>query len=294
MTTLLEVVDEANELMLGGMREQITQLNGAVNSSAGTVTLDDGLEGISRGDLIEIDTELMYVLSWNDGTNVATVLRGYNSDAATHADNSVAVINPIVPKAMWRKHINNVLRSLSSPVAGLFRVQPVEVTFNSSAVAYNLAGVEDMESVISVQASQPGSIGDWVDVNRRDYAIQRDMATGDFASSFALRLTGSQPYSGRRIRVLYRAPFGLLDQFEEIVESVSGVPATAVDLLALGAVVRACEGNEIARNKLETNPIRKLGDVPPGAINSSLAGIRNQFQVRKQEEAMRLVRRYGL
>lgn len=294
MTTLLEVIDEANDLLLGGMREQIGALNGAIaTTSATTITIDPGVEGLTRGDIIQADTEMMMVLDVTVPTS-PVVLRGYRSTAATHLDNTLIVVNPIVPYVNWIRHVNNELRSLSSPQAGLFRAEPIEFIYTANNMGFNLPGADDVESVLAVYASQPGGRNDFMPIQRHQWELQRDMNSGDFASGYALRLNSGYPVNGFKIRVLVKAPFALVANFSDIVESVSGLPATAIDLLAIGAVIRSVESNEIARNKLETQPIRKLKDVPAGAINASAAGLRNRYNERRIQERGRLIQRYGL
>ena len=294
MTTLLEVIDEANHLLLGGMREQLTSLDGAIASdSATTINIVAGIEGLTRGDILQIEQEMVMVL---DATAPAApvVLRGYRSTAATHAGGTAVVLNPVVSWVDWVRHINNELRSLSSPQGGLFRAEPIEITYQSARLGFDLVGADDVDAVLAVYAGQPGAHGDFIPLGKRDWDLQRDMNSSSFPSGYALRLTSGYTVNGQKVRVLVKSPFALVANPTDIVESVSGIPSTAIDLLSIGAVIRAVEGNEISRNKLETNPIRKLGDVPAGALNASAAGLRSRYNERRIEERSRLIARWGL
>lgn len=293
MTTVLQVIDEANELLLGGFREEISQLNGALDASQTNIVVDAGLGDLARGDLLQVDQELMYITAWSAGTNTATVRRGFNSTAVTHADDALVVVNPVVSAVAWMRHINNELRSLSSPQAGLYRVADEELTYNATYRGFDLSVIE-YDDVVAVYALQPGSGRDWVPVSRSSWEVQREMETSDFSTGTALRITGGQFAQGYRVRVILKAPFALVTAFSDVVETVSGLPSTAIDLLAIGAVIRSIEGDEVARNRTDIQPTRRLSEIPPGAINASAAGLRARYAERRIEERSRLMRRHGL
>lgn len=295
MTAVSEVIAEANGLLLGGVKETFTTLDTAVNTSVTSWVLDPGLEHVEAGDTLQADEEEVLVSAWDHQTNTATVVRARNGTiAAAHDVGDLVTHNPLVGAGTWFKHLCNELRSLSSPQKGLYKVSPVEITYNGARVGYDLAGVTDLEDIIDVQAEQPGGHGDWVAVTHRDWALQRNHDAGDFASGYALRFRGGALNPGRAIRVIYRGPFTLPTVYTDVVETTCGIPPTAVDLLAIGMVIRAVESQEISRNLLRLQPTRKLGDVPPGALNQAAAGLRTRHQERVSEERSRLIRKYGM
>lgn len=87
------------------------QLNGSINSSVTSATVDDGSK-FHEGDIIEIESEALKVT--NVSTNTLTIIRGYaGTTAATHADDSVVyVVNE------WRT--NEINDAVASAFRGLF------------------------------------------------------------------------------------------------------------------------------------------------------------------------------
>lgn len=73
-------------------------LNGAINSSVTTITLNSTpvLEFAGQRSLVEIEDEVMLVVSVDTGTNTMVVVRGYQgTTAAAHADTTSVFIHPI-------------------------------------------------------------------------------------------------------------------------------------------------------------------------------------------------------
>jgi len=300
MTLVSEVIEEANDLLLGGAAEQATVITNELIPADVDLFPSPWIEEVVPGDLLQLENELVYVIGSTpvipaiptDIPATYTVIRGYRSTAASHGFNTTAVIRPAVPNVVWLRHLNNTLRSLSSPQKGLFRVEPIELTA-TSRIGYDLTGMGDFDGIIEVYAKNPGGMGDFVLLPRSAWDEQRDINTTDFSSGSALRIIRGG-YPGQPVRVLAKQPFNLVANFTDIVESVTGIPSTAIDLLALGMVIRAVEGDEIARNSLDASAGRRSSDVPPGAISASAAGLRQRYQERQVEERSRLIRKYGL
>lgn len=86
---LVNGLNNKYEWLEGTLRAQTDQLNGAINSSVTAVVLDDSSK-IRVGDVIEVDSEYMWISANVTGTNTLTVTRGYaGTTAASHSDNAV-------------------------------------------------------------------------------------------------------------------------------------------------------------------------------------------------------------
>lgn len=290
MTTVDQWCEQVKEYVLGGVREEFDLLAAAIASTtATTLTVTDSANGIQTGAELEIGLERMYVRSVS-GTTV-TVLRGYRgTTAATHAINSVVTVNPKAPKAAIVRELNNELASLSSPANGLFRTATIDLTWAGSTYGYNLAGVADLEDVLSVQWE--GYTGnEWIPVAPTEWRLGRSQDTTDFSSGLALFFDG--PVSGRAVRVVYKAPFTAVSALTDVVETVTGLPASAVDIPVLGAAAALKGWGESRRTlpEFQGDP-RADEDVPPGSGMRSGAWFLQQRRLRVAEESARLTRDY--
>lgn len=290
MTTVADWVEQVKDYVLGGHREEIDILAANITAtSATTLTTTDAVDGIQQGAEIEIDLERMYVRSVS-GTTV-TVRRGYRgSTAATHTSGVDIIVKPKVARAAVVRELNNELASLSSPANGLFKVASVDLTWSGSTVGYDLTSVADIEDVLEVRWQEYGSWNDWPVVPPAEWELARNMATSEFASGNALLFrSGIAP--GRSVRVRYKAPFTPVAALTDNVETVSGLPATAVDIPVLGAAAALKGWGESRRTLMaaQSDP-RSDEDLPAGAQVRSGAWFLQRRQTRIAEEAARLSR----
>ena len=290
MTTVDQWCEQVKEYVLGGAREEFDLLGAAiVSASATSITITDGVNGIQAGAELEVGLERMYVRTVV-GTAV-TVLRGYRgTTATTHLINSVVTVNSKAPKSAIVRELNNELASLSSPANGLFKTSTIDLTWAGSTYGYNLTDVTDIEDVLSVQwQGYTGS--DWVQVPATQWRLGRSQNTTDFASGLALFFDG--PVSGRSVRVVYKAPFTSVSVLTDVVETVTGLPATAVDIPVLGAAAALKGWGESRRTLPEfQGDSRADEDVPPGSGMRSGAWFLQQRRLRIAEESARLQRDY--
>jgi hypothetical protein len=287
VTTVADWVETVKDYVLSGAREEMDILNGTINSSVTSLVDTDATNGIQQGAEIEIDLERMYVRSVS--TLTVTVTRGYRgSTAASHTSGATIIVLPKVPKAAIVRELNNELASLSSPANGLFRTSTVDLTWSGSQYGYNLTGVTDIEDVLSVQWQ--GYTGyDWIPVPATSWRLGRAQNTSDFSTGLALFF--DEPVAGRSVRVVYRAPFTSVSALTDNVESVTGLPATAVDIPPLGAAINLSAPGEIRRSFFDgQGDPRADEDVPPGARTNSVRWLMQRRQVRIGEESARLSR----
>lgn len=66
-------------------------LNGSITSNATTITMTDG-DNFQEGQILQIDSERMWVSSVNNATEVVTVTRAYEGSSASHVDTSTVAI----------------------------------------------------------------------------------------------------------------------------------------------------------------------------------------------------------
>lgn len=292
MTSASQVANRSVTQLLSGQREEHNRLNGALDSSTTSVVFEFELGPIKAGAVVSAGTERMYVWSVSESTKTATVQRGWEgTTAAAHTDGTVATVNARFPNDVVLDRMNDELRSLSSPMNGLFKMETVDLTFNAAVEGYNLTGATDLVEIYDVRFQQAGAVKDWPRSQHWDF--QASMGTGEFASGFALWVQEGEP--GQKVRVWYKAPFTVLSDLSDDVETVSGLPDTAIDLLELGTVMRLSATRDAKRNFIEAQPSsRRAGEVPNGAWMDTTAGLRALRRDRIAEERSRLRALYPL
>lgn len=292
MTTALTLINQAHRDLLAGTRENINVLATALTDTTTTsVVVTYDLEGIQAGSVIEIDTEQMYVLTSDATSKTATVIRGWeDSTAATHTAGTTVTVNPKFAKNAILTAMNDVLDDLSGE--GMFQITAVELTYNSAINGYNLTGITDLDEVYAVTAREPGAAKRWPRIPRREWELRRNVETDDFASGFALFDSGGG-FAGRQLRVECKVPFTRLSTTADDVQTVSGLPATANDLLKMGAAMRLVYWRETMRNVFESQgDSARARDVPAGANIGAARAWQAQYQNRLKNELERLARRY--
>lgn len=295
MTAAQRLVDETRRLLLGGVNEQRNVLASNYVAASGTVVLTYPVTNIKAGQSVSVGLNTMYVLAVNEGTKTLTVQAGQDgSTDANAASGATLRVRPRFPDFDILTALNDDLRDLSSPLNGLFRMRTVDATFAGNTVGYDLTGVTDLIDIHSVRYAMTGSLGYAPRMHRTDWRLERNNDTDDFASGLRLEVfRGGQP--GQPITVTYKAPFTSLTTLADNVETVTGLPATGIDLPPMGAALRLVVGREIKRSFTETQgDTRRAEEVPAGAAQASWRGLAALRDRRIQAEAARLQAQYGV
>jgi hypothetical protein len=265
-------------------------LRNKIDSHTGTVmSFQYPLKNIQSGARIAAGLQTFYVWDTNEGTQSADV-EAIQGPSTTVASGTTVRVSPRNTDFDLLAAANDTLTALSS--RGLYQVKAVELPYSYTTVGYDIPGATDIDSIYEVLQAQPGPYKDWTRIHPTKLRLDRTADLTDFPSGQALNVweTGSQGYN---LRIIYKAPFGQLTNLTDDVPSVAGLPATAVDLVALGAAINVMAGREVARNDTSVQPDTRRGaEVPAGAVANSVNGLRVLFQQRLQDEVARLARKY--
>ncbi len=319
--TLGDLIDRVYLRVTGGTRERTVLVNqtGGIGPFDATLVLSGAqCANIAAGMKLAIDLEEMLVESWApSGTTggTATIVRGFNgSPQAAHSNGQIVFINPRYTRFAIAQAINDDLRSMSSPVNGVFRVGTLSFNYNYVFMGYDLG------------AAPPNFLG-ILDVFYRDvypshkfpqitnYDVRRmpgGVTDAQFPSGQGIVLYETA-FPGLPVYVVYAAPFlKLVSETDSVLSTpatndeappyngytlplIANLTATQVDIPVLGAIATLTMAREIPRNVMESQPEpRKAQEVPPGAITNSGAAILNLRAQRIREEADRLARQYPL
>lgn len=286
MTTTAEtLIQETRRHVFSGSREQVNTLAVGIGSSVNSLTTNYALRQITEGSLIEIDLELMLVLAADTTSNLLTVLRAqFGTAAGSHLDDAVITVNPKFSRFAIFQAINEELAALSAE--GLFQMVEDDLTYNPSIMGYDLAS--SVLDIYSVRYSLPGPEKSWPEITKYDLA--RNMPSSDFSTGNALILYEGG-YSGRTVRVAYKAPFTQLSGVTDVVTTVSGLNVEALDILPLGAAARLVAPRDVKRAFTENQgDTRRSDEVPAGASMASARGLLAMRDRRVQQEIARLKR----
>lgn len=288
-TTVQATIDRVIRDIQGGDRDERNLLAGNVSASDTSWSFTYDLNGIQGGSVVCADLETVYV--WAVSSQAATVQRGHNgSVAAAHTSGAMVSVNPRFSPAQVFDTINDEIQALSSE--GLFRMLSVDLTTSATAHTYDLTSVATMlGDPWEIRYDNAGSSNEWPVV--RNWTVSRNMPTSDFASGIMLRVDEQLP-TGRTMRVRYKAPFTAVTAVTDTLETTAGIPATAVDVIVLGAQARLMSTKESKRSQTEASvDSRRATEVPvTSAIKTSnyLWQLRNS---RLAREVSRLEQEWG-
>ena len=288
MTTAATVIDRTLRQLLSGTVEARNKLASTIDANATTVVASYPLEGLRAGQILEIDSELMYIWTADTGTKSLVVERGYNgTTAAAHTANALIKVNPRFPRAQVLESINDEMADLSSPMHGLFQVKTLDIDYNGSDTMIDLTGVTSIIDILNVSVRY---LTDDYPVARK-IRLVRDVPTDDFPSGYALRF--DQGVFPGRLRIVYKAAYVTASTESSDINTTCGIQESVTDIVAIGAQLRLMSPREIKRNFTESQgDSRRAEEVPSGAVGGSITNLQRLRRDRIQAEAARLMRSY--
>lgn len=294
MASALDVAIETENLLVRSDQEEVNRLASAIDADDVALDLDLEPSGLAAGAKLSIDWE--YLRLWvGSGRSWTDVERGIEgSTAAVHADGAHVTVNPRFPRHRILAAINAELDDLSSPVNGLYKVASLDVTAASGTHGYDLDDdFYSEDAILDVSWEPTGSTKGRRYLKRGEFTIGTGLDTGDFASGNAIFFRGIS--DGYAVRVRYSTPFTHITTATADVAATSGLPATALDILPLGAAIRLLNPLEPARNYIGSQgDTRRAQEVPPGAIDRGVRPLREMRHERIKAEATRLRQRYPM
>lgn len=272
-----EAVEEARRLT-GGGRGTRNRLTTAVLTTDDTFTFDFDLRGIQHGARLDVDAETVFVWQSDGGTKTATVERGEDyTEVQAHDAGTTVLVAPRFTGAEIRKAVQRDVSTLAAE--GLFRMERIQVPFDYVNYAFDLSAVGSYISLWRLEVLSGG-------LTRFVNGFHRD---GDLLRPHH----GVMPDSGVGW-VHVRRGFAPFVGDGDDLETVCGVPASAHDLVPLGAAYRLLAGEEGRRVDLGVQPPRRPEDVPPGSAARAAGQLQMQRAIRLSEEVLKLRKRYPI
>lgn len=285
MSTFSELID-ATSLYLYGyttLQDQATSTAGSVSASDLTIPVAD-TTAISRG-IIEIDSELLWVDSVDAVQGTVTVApygRGYRgSTATTHSAGSRIASSPLFPRMLVGRAINEAIHAV---YPDLFGIGETTFTFNPAVSTYALpAGAMQ---VMQVTWQTTGPSREWMPVRR--WRVDRHAATTAFSSGASVSLYDAI-VPGRTVKVVYSKQPSLLVNPSDDFATVTGLQASAEDVIRLGASYRLVpffDSPHLSGMSAEADFAANLR--PVGGASTLSKYMLQMYQVRLAEETRRL------
>jgi len=286
MPTLSDMIDEVRSSLAGYTlrQDRITYLNSAITSTATAMTIGSSAN-LAKG-IIEIDDELIWIDNFSQASNTLNAApgfgRGYqNTNASPHAQYAQVTLTPTFPKVMIKKAINDVINSVYPK---LWSVASYTFTFNASQTTYALP--DDVQSVLYMSWQTTGSSLEWLPINRWRVDLMANVATFNTQKTINL-YENIQP--GRTVQVWYTTTPNTLDNPTDDFADVTGLPASSVEVITLGACYKLLSYVDAGRINLSSAEA-DLNDtkIPSTAGVASSRYIYALYQQRLTDEALKL------
>jgi hypothetical protein len=292
MPTLSDIIDEVRSSLAGYTlrQDRITYLNNAISSTDLSMTIGSS-SNLAKG-IIEIDSELIWIDNFSQASSTLNAApgfgRGYqNTNASPHAQYAQVTLSPTFPKVMIQKAINDVINSLYPK---LWAVASTTFTFNASQTTYPLP--DDLESILYMSWQTTGSSLEWLPINRWRADGMANIAAFNTTNTVNI-YENIQP--GRTVQVYYTTTPNTLDNPTDDYADVTGLPASSVEVVILGACYKLLSYVDAGRINLSSAEA-DLNDtkIPSTAGVASSRYIYALFQQRLNDEALKLQDKYPI
>ena len=292
MPTLADLIDEVKTNLQGYTlrQDRITYLanSSGITSSATSVTVGS-TNNLAKG-IIEIDDELLLVDTYDKTSNTLTIMpgfgRGYqHSTAVAHNQYAPVILSPQFPRISIKQAINDTINSVYPK---LWMNATTTLTYNPAVTTYSLP--TDIQDITAMSWQSVGPSKEWIPVTRWRHdkmANTTAFTTGETVSIY------DSITPGRTIQVAYKkAPTILTNSSDEFV-TVTGLPATARDVICLGAAYKLVSYLDSGRVNLTSAEADAADTKIPSTAGTSVAKyIFALYQQRLDEEAAKLLNQY--
>lgn len=292
MPTLSDIIDEVKNNLQGYTlrQDRITYVANAGGLTTSSTTLTIGSSNNLAKGIIEIEDELVLVDSYDKASNTLTIMpgfgRGYqHSTAATHAQYAPVILSPAFPRVSIKQAINDTINAVYPK---LWTNATTTLTYNPAVTTYALP--TDIQDITALSWQSVGPSKEWIPVNiwRHDkMANTTAFPTGETVSIHD-RIT-----PGRTIQVAYKKAPTILTNAADEFTTVTGLPASCRDVIALGAAYKMLSYLDAGRVNLTSAEADAADTKTPSTAGTSVSKyIFALYQQRLNEESTKLMNQY--
>lgn len=287
MTTVQDLVSDVRRRVYGSMTENVNLVQVSASAGQTALQLELGVDGIQKGMLLSSGLNVWFVKGVYANDNTVFVIPGYDGSpqqAVTAGD--MVYVRPRMTDWFAFNALNDVLRRLSSPENGLYKVGTWTVEVDATYQTYVVpVAAEGMTNILRVRWRVPGTTDVWTDLPDR---MWRWVYSAD---QNVIRILRNIP-SGTDIEFTYKAPFTLATSLSNDPVAFCGLSESMLDIPALGAAAMLLRTTEARRTQVQTQGDSRRPEEVPVTANSSIASqLDREFKNRVQEEMIRLVTR---
>lgn len=245
-STFNDLVNEVQQSLAGYTLQQdratylTTAVSTTTSSSASPTVLTLGTtDSVGKG-IIEIDDELLWVDSVDRVSNTATIApygRGYmGTTAATHVADSKVTISPTFPRNAIKRAINDTIKGLGN---NLLAVKQTTFTYNPVVTTYAFANL-NIRNILNISWQVIGPSKEWKAIRHWSWDAQSNATAFGYTGSDQVQTVTVGDYitPGRTVQVNYTTIPTALSSGSDVYETVTGLPASAKDVIILGATWR--------------------------------------------------------
>jgi hypothetical protein len=293
MATFSTIAEEVVRKLAGFTlrQDRQTYLTSAVNTTDLIINVKSA-QNVSNG-IIQIDSELMYVESYDRVSNTLTIPpygRGYNgTPVQSHQNGAKVVVSPTFPIVDVKQAINDAIQDAG---VELFVVGTTSFPFNPSVSTYAMP--DESEFILSVTYQSTGPTKEWIPV--RGYRFDRMANRSTWNSNKTITLLGAvEP--GRTIQVTYGGEPTLLENDTDDFSIVTGLPESCRDLIVLGAsyrLVSFVDPGRLTFGSAEADQQSQIAGRSYGAGTNASKYLLLQYEARLSKEVSRLQNLYPI
>ena len=283
-TTFQDIIDDVS-LDLSGFtyrQDRITYLTEAINDSQLIIKVAS-TDNIGKG-IIEIDSEMMWVDSYDRQSNTITIApfgRGYNTTTpASHLANAKVIITPTFPQVAIKRAINDTIQSVYPKV---FAVGTTAVSFLASRTTYPIPA--DAVQILSMAWQSVGPTKEWLPI--RQWRWDPIAYTGAFPTGKSVSVYDNI-LPGRTMNIIYsHMPIGMTNGSDDF-ETTTGLPTSMRDVIIYGASWRLSSYIDPARISLTSASADEFDSKRPYGTGTNVTkGLQQLYLQRLEEESLK-------
>lgn len=293
MSTFAEMIDEVQTNLSGYTLQQdrasyLTQAISTTTSSgaAPTVVHVADVNNVGRG-MIEIEDELLWVDSVDRAGNTMTVApygRGYlGTTASTHPVDSKVTISPTFPKSAIKRAINDAIRGVGN---NLLAVKQTTFTYNPVVTTYAFANL-NIRNILNLSWQTIGPSKEWKPIRHWSWDAASNATAFGYTSSDQVQTVTVSDFitPGRTVQVNYTTIPSVFTDGDEEFATQTGLPASAKDVVVLGASWRLLTYLDPARASMVSPQADETDSKRPyGSSQSASKQLFALYQQRLNEE----------
>ena len=283
-TTFQDIIDDVS-LDLSGFtyrQDRITYLTEAIDDSQLIIKVAS-TDNIGKG-IIEIDSEMMWVDSYDRQSNTITIApfgRGYNTTTpASHLANAKVIITPTFPQVAIKRAINDTIQSVYPKV---FAVGTTAVSFLASRTTYPIPA--DAVQILSMAWQSVGPTKEWLPI--RQWRWDPIAYTGAFPTGKSVSVYDNI-LPGRTMNIIYsHMPVGMTNGSDDF-ETTTGLPTSMRDVIIYGASWRLSSYIDPARISLTSASADEFDSKRPYGTGTNVTkGLQQLYLQRLEEESLK-------